>query len=508
MEGLPQIAERVRVPIEIFIHPYMRDHCVEGQTVLPAVEALKILAASVNKLKPDANVACMTNARFDKFLYIHPDEKHVPALSDMSVNEDGSITAGLLTKTKSPNTPITRTKEHATVRFSESVGQLPQLPIDLASALEGPTFDIPAKRIYSDLVPFGPAYRNIQGILHISEDGAIANIAAPVTPDHNGRAELLGSPFPLDAAFHAACVWGQRFKRFVAFPLGFERRVILKHTRPGQTFFSRVRPTKLDSKWLVFDAWIYDSNGVLFEVVSGIRMTDISAGRMKPPPWITFHGKAGKWDRIIRDHFSLSIIEHKTIMPFAERALTEDELKYFKKMGKDRKKNYLAARLACKRLSRKLSGNDIQTPAETISTICSDRTGPCCPLTDGSEVFSCAASHDDRFAIAVASRKKVGVDVEKISERVLKCSDLYMDEEEKTLVRDSGLDEEASATRVWSIKEAVSKALNTTLADSWHRVRVTDIGKQESRVEIDRKGGYPVFHQTVDQHLFTIIEMS
>jgi len=34
---------------------------------------------------------------------------------------------------------------------------------------------------------------------------------------------LLGSPFPLDAAMHAACVWGQRFGGIVPFLLALKK---------------------------------------------------------------------------------------------------------------------------------------------------------------------------------------------------------------------------------------------------------------------------------------------
>ena len=151
--------------------------------------------------------------------------------------------------------------------------------------------------------------------------------------------------------------------------------------------------------------------------------------------------------------------------------------------------------------------NDMDTPADRISTISLDLVRPCCPLTDRSRVVSCAASHDSRFAVAIASGKRVGIDVEKISERVLKSRDLYMTEDEKAVAEASFLGEIQAVLRIWSIKEAAAKALNTTLADSWNRVRVKDIGRDESRVEIDHKGGYPVVHHTIDDHLITVIEM-
>lgn len=508
MEDLSQVVENVRLPVDIAVHPYLLDHCVEGNAVVPAVETMQALAAAVKTLKPDADVDCMSDARFDKFLYVQPGSERIAAISDIAFHENGDITAKLLTKIRSKKTTISRIKEHASIRFSRNEREIRHLPLDLASALEGIVFDIPADRIYRDLVPFGPTYRNIRGILHISEDGAIANLRARVNSFDRGMPRLLGSPFPLDAAFHAACVWGQRFARFVAFPIGFEKRVIFKRLRSGGNYIGRIVPARTEPNLLVFDAWIYDSEGLLFEAVSGILMRDVSAGRMKPPQWVVAEEPENRRGRIVNGHHVLSLIELGTVTPFAEKALSGIELKRFRKMGGKRRLSYVAARLACKRLARKLSDNDVDTPATAINTVRPDLVRPCCPLTDGSELFLCAASHDSRFAVAVASRQRVGVDVEMASERVLKCPDLYMRKEEKALVEGSYLGKIESSLRVWSIKEAVCKALSTDLADSWKRVRVTDIGRDESHARIDNKDGYVVFHGAVDQHLFTIIEMT
>jgi phosphopantetheinyl transferase (holo-ACP synthase) len=507
MEGLPQIRDKTLLPVDIASRPYLTDHCFLGHAVLPAVEAMQMLAASVKSVKPDADVTNLSEARFDKFFYLKPGSDRISAFVDISIYENGDVTARLITKTTSQKSRITRTRDHAVILFPASIGQIPQIPIDIACALEGVSFDIPEEKIYSELVRFGPAYHNIKGMLHISKDGAVAEIIAPVFPENNDRMDLLGSPFPLDAAFHAACVWGQRFRHLVAFPVGLEKRVVLKKTNPGETCFCRVVPVNTESDLLIFDAWIYDSVGVLLEAVSGIQMRDISAGAMKPPQWIINDGTTDKHDQRISDQYCLSIIERNTLMPFAEKALSTDELKRLEKMGRKRKKSYLAARLACKRLSRRLSGNDMDTPADRISTISHDLVRPCCPLTDGSRAVSCAASHDSRFAVAIASGKRVGIDVEKISERVLKSRELYMTEDEKAVVDASFLGEIQAALRIWSIKEAAAKALNTTLADSWNRVRVKNTGRDESRVEIDGKGRYPVLHYFIDDHLFTIIEM-
>jgi hypothetical protein len=114
----------------------------------------------------------------------------------------------------------------------------------------------------------------------------IARIGTPAASFSQSISESLGSPFPLDAAYHCACVWGQRYARMVAFPVGFEKRTIRKHTLPGESYFCRILPVETHSDLLVFDLWIVDENGVLFESSRGVYMKDVSAGRMKPPQWI------------------------------------------------------------------------------------------------------------------------------------------------------------------------------------------------------------------------------
>jgi uncharacterized membrane protein affecting hemolysin expression len=45
-------------------------------------------------------------------------------------------------------------------------------------------------------------------------------------------------------------------------------------------------PVNCDQKSLVFDAWIYSEDGVIHEAISGIKMRDVTQGRLHPPQWI------------------------------------------------------------------------------------------------------------------------------------------------------------------------------------------------------------------------------
>jgi len=504
MEGIPPIVESVRLPVEIPVHPHFFDHHFEGQAVLPAVEAMQILAKAVNQFQPDLPVATMLQGRFEKFLYIPTGCPEIDAFVEIEKFSSGDVRALLLTKIRSGKSAITRSMVHAAVYFPRKQDGSPAPPLDLHVFLEGICVEVLPERIYRDLVPFGSSYRNITAPLYISENGAIARITAPAYPDRQGGGGILGSPFTLDAAFHAACVWAQCYQDTVAFPVGFERRSVYHPTLPGHEYFARVMPLRADSNLLISDIWIYDQEGTLCESVSGVHMRDVSAGRVTPPAWIKKAGKAHCLENIRRHCRALCVSEIKTLPPFAEKALSDPEIKRFQPMGIKRRLSFLAARLACKRISRRLSGNDRRTPAAEINTLCPDLRRPCCRYMDTAAEVPCSVSHDDRFVIAVVSAARVGIDVEKTSARVLRSRHLFMSAAEERLLQSSEREAVETAIRIWTIKEAIAKALNMNLAEAWQRVAVEQVGQNQSRFRIDSAGTFSAFHDTVAEHVFTL----
>ncbi len=284
MEKFSKIIDKVRLPLEIKVPPYLLDHQFEGKPVFPAVEAMQILAVSTQYHMPHTKVTCILDARFDKFLYISPEEKNIIAFNEIEVHENGRIISKLITKTRSKKTPITRVKEHVTLNFTLTERTTEKRPFDGDTILEENSYKISIERLYSELVPFGPAYYNVEDLLRFSESGAIAKVGGNSFVSSNVLP--LGSPFPLDAAFHAACAWGQRYSHVVAFPVGLKERHIFRPTRTGKSYIAVLIPIQKDPKLLIFDIWIYDQNGNVCEGVLGVQMRDVSAGRMTPPRWI------------------------------------------------------------------------------------------------------------------------------------------------------------------------------------------------------------------------------
>jgi phosphopantetheinyl transferase len=500
MEDLPEIKRQERIPVTIGIPGYLRDHVFRGRAVYPAVEAMGLLAGQALTAMPGVNVSTIEHADFTRFLEIGPGVSSVDAFTEIDARED-AVSARLITLKKSGKTPITRALEHVSLDFPVTRDNEPAPPLDVILGLEGICASPPPERIYEELVPFGPAYRNIERV-HVSRGGAIALVSGGTGDAPDGP---LGSPFPLDASFHAACVWGQRYAGIVGFPVHIDSRVIRKKTAAGATYAARVTPVSQDGGLLVFDAWIYDDAGDLCEIVRGLRMKDVSGGTILPPAWVRADDAGDPLGRIRPLCRDFSVLELDTLTPACAGILSEAERSRFSTMREKRARTFLGARMALKRLARRLPGADPGIPAAALTTMHDDGR-PCCPLPDGTEPFFCTASHDSRFAVAAVSDARIGIDVEEISERVMNGRSLYMHEEELSLVKDHPIGEVAASTRVWSVKEAVSKALGITLAEAWQKARVTDIGDGQSAIKVDDTNEMAV-HAVADGHLFTIVSL-
>jgi phosphopantetheinyl transferase len=474
-----------------------------GTPVLPAVEAMEILAAEALAADAIASVGLLTDAQFNKFLPLDPDGEMMEVRVELRPAAQARLRATLATRTRSPKAAITRTKDHAAVTFGSAGEDTCPAPLDVAAAPEGVCATVAPDKIYSELVPFGPAYRNITAPVWLSDDGALARIQCPDLPCCS-RTNHLGSPFALDAAFHAACVWGQHHRKVVAFPVAVDSRRILRPTEPGGTYYGRIIPVQSGPEELLFDIWLLDRSGTICEVVQGVRMRDVSQGRLQPPRWIERKAQGDPLARLKARCLDLCVIELEAVAPFAHRGLTDVESQRFQRMGQRRRRSYLGARMALKRLSRKLGDGLPQMPSHTLHTHAADGLRPRCVWATNSADLHCSASHNRRFAAAAAADAPVGIDVERVTDRAVRCSSIFMSEVERQLLHRTSLGRAAAAVRIWSVKEAVAKAQKIPLAEAWQRTEITAVEAGLSRLLIDGRRTCEAVHAGVDDTIFTL----
>jgi len=298
MENLSQPVETIAIPLVISVPVYLRDHDIDGFVVLPAVEALQIVARSrPDRLEGDS--FRQERAVFHHPLVIDASTAEIQAVHEYVRYADGRRHSRLTTLRSGRQMKLTRRMEHLSVWF---------VPEDRADAGCGdryetdsppdpgdailhavPTFRVSVDRLYDELVPFGPAYRNVRGDVFLTETGISATVSGGDFPEAAGP---LGSPFPLDAAMHAACVWGQRYRNRVVFPVGFDRREILSPTRTGETYLCRIMPLPDEGAVLCFDVGLHDLQRRPVETIRRLKMREIFGGKRTPPAWVR-EGLAG-----------------------------------------------------------------------------------------------------------------------------------------------------------------------------------------------------------------------
>ncbi len=273
-----------RIPVDIAIQPWFRDHCFNGKVILPAVEIMEILATAVQEVRPDIQPRVISDASFSKFLEIPAEATDVSALLEYEEGEKGEIHSKLLSRIQFKK--ISRVKEHTRLVFSARPQPTPDVAAFKQTVPAEPMLTVDAERIYNELVPFGPAYRTLTSNLLVSDKGAWGTLQAPLLAAEKQLTKTLGSPFPLDGAMHAACVFGQRVADFVPFPVGFSKRTIHHPTQAGKQYSTTIRPVSQTQEELQFDLAIFDRAGTLCETVKGLRMRDVSNGHITPPDWI------------------------------------------------------------------------------------------------------------------------------------------------------------------------------------------------------------------------------
>lgn len=506
--------KRSTISVSIKVTPWLLEHRDGVRAVLPATLALQLMARAVG-----GRCAATHDAAFHRFMVLPDEGGVVSAEVECAGRPDGTTGATLSTVRRVGK--MSRRVEHVVAKFSPNARSL-VLPPDLAVVPEGPGIRIDPKDIYEQLVPFGHSFHNVEDPVWLTTGGATSTVKCP---GHGGDTSPLGSLFALDAAFHLCCVWSQRYCGTTMFPVGFSSRTILDPIRKGARVRARIvpRPSTLAvlglppvaaASWrnlpdnvpdghshepdeLLFDIWLFDQRNRLREACFGVRMFDISKGRLTVPGWV--RRTATVPTAALRAHCAgLTMLELAAIPAGSQRLLSSRERRRWNSFGQRRQRSYLGSRLALKTLSRQLDPLHIPADPKRIHTLAADGIRPRTHCSG----HAVAVAHDARWVIAVAGEQPIGVDVEPIDEKAMRGMRLFLSRGEQRLVGDRP----DIATRFWTIKEAAAKALNIPLAEAWSRVIIKETGPDFTIAIVDGELVYG-WHEVIDEHVFTVLQL-
>ena len=266
--------------------PEVADHAIAGIATVPAVELLDLLVRTVTVHGSDGesqgvpSILSMRQARFPRFLPVEEVQRCTFAVTLEDAASDphlGTRTRGTFTSRIALAGGMHRTRTHAAVTFGGADPKIPQPPAAIAHDVE-----LPAARAYQDLIPLGPRFCNLRGFVRLGREGGTGIVRSPEPP--RADLSLAGCPYLVDGAMHLACLWGQRYAGYVAYPTGFAARLIAAPLMHGQRR-CMVVPRSVGSRHMSCDLWLTDEANRVCDAIVGLDMAPLATGAL-PPAWV------------------------------------------------------------------------------------------------------------------------------------------------------------------------------------------------------------------------------
>jgi 3-oxoacyl-(acyl-carrier-protein) synthase/NAD(P)-dependent dehydrogenase (short-subunit alcohol dehydrogenase family)/phosphopantetheinyl transferase/acyl carrier protein len=452
--------------------PWLADHVIDGTPVLPGVVGVELMTALACRASPGLPPVGAKHVHFDKQVKIPP-KQQMTIIVEARPIDDFEVHCSLSMERVLRTGRVQRTENfHAVI----ILGELMQ-PDSLPSAFF-PDESIPAPAIYERLF-HGPRFRVLERATGIAKDGLLAKASA----DWGAIAPALrSSPLVLEAALQAAGLHRLAEQHQTTLPASLEE---VRFVRPPP-------PDGLLQLMVHYDGDTYDvdvdgSEGAV------MRVRGLSLVELEPlPKPLRIPAPPGGRPQCFPDRASSAV--RSTPVAVSRRAddataravwneerpeewLTRTEMDELGTRGSgQRQRDQLAGRIAAKRALSRLTG----VRPHTIRIVETEGGEPVAEIPDHPEA-RVSIAYLDGLAVAMAvSRGRVGIDLERIEHRKSASSEDWFDPSEQALVGD----DPERQTLVWTIKEAVLKALGAGLALPPRDVVVRTLGDGGANVEL------------------------
>jgi phosphopantetheine--protein transferase-like protein len=485
---------------------FLDDHVYEGQPVLPGVMGLEMMVETAEQLV-GADASKIREVAFDRAVKLHHGDP-IRVIATCERTDDGSVEVTLSSE-REVKTGRTIERDHftATVEFSaEPTDEPDAMLIDDGRAFDA-GFDRPD--IYRRFFHTG-SFQVIESVAHLNDDAVIGYGRKPTDRAFNDRVngQLVTDPMVREMAFQIAGIWGMVYNRQSYLPYAIGQTSQFDTAHPGETVCVRARrndnvsPPSPEVSVISFDLEVRGQDGRLLQVLEDCQMVGhrkLNDDECFPAP----DSRRMTLRRMSRPEAD-ALLADRGLTP--DKVLTRDEQRDWKRLRSDRRRGeWLAARIAAKDLACRfvLEFHGYRPNLEDIAVVKDDNGAPYLQWVEGTDASktdlalpNVTVTHAEGVAIAAIAAPgtpcRVGVDLESVEERNESFADNYFTEDERAIemyVGDRPAERSAKLTALWSVKEAVSKALGLGLKLALGEIIIEDLQQAD---------GYSVAHVTLD----------
>ncbi len=431
---------------------WIEDHSIEGTPVLPGVIGLELMAAAAAATRPGSHYAGARRVVFDKPVKLHRGEP-VEVVVRAEPMEDGAVFCTLSTER------TLRTGRQQVVESFQAEVLLDEAP---------PTEPLPPAFFAEEGINRGAIYKRFfhgESFQVLRDAGAVAsrNLLADAMVEHAFIAGgLVSMPLVLEAAFQAAGLHRMALHGVMALPASIDHVVLERTIGDGEPLNVMVHEHGGGES---YDIDVDGPDGAVLRV-RGFRMIEtgpLPDGDRIPAP-------EGGWPRTVIARATGGRVRNLT---GAERASIEA------RGTARRQRDRLAGREAAKLAVGGLTG--WTTQGFTVDSLPSGRPVLVPGAGCGGPVPELTVTHTDGQGLAAAVYGGLpGVDRERIEDRGPAFVSTWLTLGEARLCGGDA----RRVTAVWTVKEAVLKALGRGMALDPRQAEVTVLGWRRARVRL------------------------
>ncbi|RAL23895.1 hypothetical protein DL240_07030 [Lujinxingia litoralis] len=493
---------RDEVSVERIFDPqrdlFLRDHRYQGSELVPGVMGYELMSAAAMELSGEP-VAELRDVRFERALKLaHSEPIRAMAVARVVAREAGRVEVEVVVRSeREARTGRMIRQEHFRARVI--CGAAPEMPSPVGEC-GGVGGDAPRwcqapdrDAIYRRFFHTGSFQLLESGGLH--HDDAIVAFGR-LTPHRlmtGAKVQRwVSEPLVRELAMQSVGLWGLLHHQRTFLPLGIGRSVTLGTSQPGELLTVRAkRRADASADTIAFDVEVRGEDGRRLQVMEKVEMIAhsplASSDRLAPGGEARFLevGLSAEMAGVLLSRAGQS---EEAVLTASERE-ARDRLR-----SEQRRGEWLAARVAARELLRRyaLCFYGERVGLEEVFVHKTDDGEPQLCWRDASRAWSLPAlslTHASGRALAVVtmpgSGERIGVDMEPLEARSEAFGRAYFTEQERAL----GVGELASGQRetaLWTIKEAVSKALGVGLQLAAAEIEVVSVSPRPVAVPGDR----------------------
>jgi 3-oxoacyl-(acyl-carrier-protein) synthase/NAD(P)-dependent dehydrogenase (short-subunit alcohol dehydrogenase family)/phosphopantetheinyl transferase (holo-ACP synthase) len=494
---------------------FINDHVYQGVAVLPGVMGFEFMVETASQFvrnefknefktdeSADASVLEVRDVKFEHAIKFHHGEPlRVIATATVHSRQAKHVVLDVILETaRTSKTGRSLQKQHFSAQVTIGTAQT-ERPEPLVLAADA-TYEAGPKKmeIYRRFFHTG-SFQVLEEVPHVGESVIIGygrNPTGRLSASQNGHV-FITDPMVREMALQTAGLWGMKNHSRSYLPLAIGRAMQFGVAQPGEGICVRCRRRDDASEHAIaFDVEILTQQGQLLQVMEKVELIGHRA-LSEDEQFEDFQRR-----RLTARRFTLPEAELllNDLGLSADDILTDSERAAYERLRSEtRRAEWLAARVAAKDLVHCHLRNfyGVATPLSDVVIAKDEHGAPHIELRGASKdqmgatpLPNLTITHSDGVAIAAiaapGTSSRAGVDLESIEARNDSFADDYFSAAERALsipasILPEGADAESVLlTTMWSVKEAVSKALGLGLHLKTGEISLKSLDSKDARI--------------------------